>query len=72
MYVPVQIVGYITYGDSLRESIINSLQYRWIQQSVNMLITVHCILTLTIMFNPLNQEAEDLLRVPQRKLIIKF
>lgn len=69
MYVPVQIVGYITYGNSLRESIINSLQYRWIQQSVNMLITVHCILTLTIMFNPLNQEAEDLLRVPQRKLI---
>jgi vesicular inhibitory amino acid transporter len=65
MYAPVCIMGYITYGDSLRDSVINSIQTQWIQQAVNLLITVHCILTLTIIFNPLNQEVEDLLHVPQ-------
>lgn len=65
MYTPVCIVGFETYGDSLRDSVINSLQVSWIQQAVNLLITIHCILTLTIVFNPLNQEVEELLRVPQ-------
>uniref|UniRef100_A0AC34G5P9 Amino acid transporter transmembrane domain-containing protein n=1 Tax=Panagrolaimus sp. ES5 TaxID=591445 RepID=A0AC34G5P9_9BILA len=65
MYAPVCIMGYITYGDSLRDSVINSIQTQWIQQAVNLLITIHCILTLTIIFNPLNQEVEDLLHVPQ-------
>jgi vesicular inhibitory amino acid transporter len=64
MYVPASILGYITYGDSLRDSIINSLQIKWIQQSVNIFITLHVILTLTIVFNPLNQEAEEVLNVP--------
>ena len=70
MYAPVCIMGFITYGDSLRDSVINSIQTQWIQQAVNLLITVHCILTLTIIFNPLNQEVEDLLNVPQRKLFL--
>ncbi|CAI4226752.1 unnamed protein product [Auanema sp. JU1783] len=65
MYVPVCIMGYLVYGDSLRDSIIPSIQNKGIQQAINVLITIHCILTLTIVFNPLNQEIEDLLRVPQ-------
>lgn len=56
--------GYLTYGDSLRDSIINSLQIKWIQQAVNVFITLHVMLTLTIVFNPLNQEAEEILGVP--------
>uniref|UniRef100_A0A914Y3J8 Amino acid transporter transmembrane domain-containing protein n=1 Tax=Panagrolaimus superbus TaxID=310955 RepID=A0A914Y3J8_9BILA len=64
MYVPVCIMGYITYGDSLRDSIINSIQNSTLQQAVNIFITIHCILTLTIVFNPLNQEAEEILNVP--------
>lgn len=67
MYAPVAIVGYYTYGDSLKSNLINSIQTLWMQQSINMLITVHCILTLTIVFNPLNQEFEEIFNVPQRK-----
>uniref|UniRef100_A0A1I7XV05 Aa_trans domain-containing protein n=1 Tax=Heterorhabditis bacteriophora TaxID=37862 RepID=A0A1I7XV05_HETBA len=65
MYGPVCIMGYLTYGNSLRDSIIPSIQTLWIQQAINILITVHCILTLTIVFNPLNQEIEDLFKIPQ-------
>jgi len=63
MYLPVSVFGYITYGGSLRESVIPSIQSFYIQQFVNVLITMHVILALTIIFNPLNQEFEDLLKV---------
>ncbi|KAH7712135.1 Protein Y32F6A.4 [Aphelenchoides avenae] len=65
LYTLVCVPCTITYGDSIRESIINSLQVQWIQQTVNILVTLNCILTLTIVFNPLNQEAEELLGIPQ-------
>ncbi|TKR87055.1 hypothetical protein L596_011525 [Steinernema carpocapsae] len=65
MYIPVCVIGYLTYGDSLRDSIINSIQTVWIQQAINLLITIHCILTLTIVFNPINQEVEEIFKVPQ-------
>uniref|UniRef100_A0A0K0E4C1 Aa_trans domain-containing protein n=1 Tax=Strongyloides stercoralis TaxID=6248 RepID=A0A0K0E4C1_STRER len=64
MYFPVSIIGYMSYGDSLRESVIPSLQNLVIQQAVNMFITLHVVLALTIVFNPLNQEFEDLLSIP--------
>lgn len=65
MYLPVSVIGFLTYGDSLLDSIIPSLQEFSIQQSVNVLITLHVVLALTIVFNPLNQEWEELLNVPQ-------
>lgn len=64
-------IGYLTYGDSLRDSVINSLQIKWIQQCVNIFITLHLVLTLTIVFNPINQEAEEILRVPQCKFFVR-
>ncbi|VDM39473.1 unnamed protein product [Toxocara canis] len=65
MYTPVSVIGYSAYGDSLQDSIIPSLQNLWIQQTVNVLITLHVVLALTIVFNPINQEFEELLNVPQ-------
>ncbi|CAD5231820.1 unnamed protein product [Bursaphelenchus xylophilus] len=65
MYLPVCLIAYVTYGDSLRDSIINNIQTQWIQRLVNLLITVHCILTTTIVINPLNQEAEEMFDIPQ-------
>jgi hypothetical protein len=64
MYFPVSVIGYITYGGAMEQSIITSLQTKWMQQSANILITLHVILTLTIVFNVLNQEMEELFNVP--------
>uniref|UniRef100_A0A0K0EY53 Aa_trans domain-containing protein n=1 Tax=Strongyloides venezuelensis TaxID=75913 RepID=A0A0K0EY53_STRVS len=64
MYVPVTVLGYIVYGDSVQDSIISSLQTPILQIVANALIAVHCILTLTIVINPLNQEVEHVLNVP--------
>ena len=66
MYTPVCILGYMTYGNSLRESVINSLQHVWIQQIVNVMITLHLIFTILIVNNPLNQKMEEVFRVPHK------
>ncbi|KAI1717414.1 transmembrane amino acid transporter protein domain-containing protein [Ditylenchus destructor] len=58
-------IGGWTYGDSLRESVINSIQTFWIQQAINVMITAHCLLTVTLLINPLYQEAEELFKIPQ-------
>ncbi|TKR87049.1 hypothetical protein L596_011522 [Steinernema carpocapsae] len=64
LYLPISTTGYLVYGDSLRDSIINAIQTVWIQQALNILITAHCVLALTIIFNPLNQEMEEIFDVP--------
>ncbi|VDM07296.1 unnamed protein product [Wuchereria bancrofti] len=58
LYLPVSILGYVTYGNSLHDSVINSIQ------CANLFIAVHCILTLTIVINPLNQEVENFVNAP--------
>ncbi|OZC07172.1 hypothetical protein X798_05808 [Onchocerca flexuosa] len=36
----------------------------WIRQFANLFIAMHCILTLTVVINPLNQEVENLVKAP--------
>lgn len=69
LYTPVCILAYLTYGNSLRESVLNSIQNTTLQQGANILITLHCILTLAIVFNPLNQEAEEIFGIPHRSFL---
>uniref|UniRef100_A0A914ZAL7 Amino acid transporter transmembrane domain-containing protein n=1 Tax=Panagrolaimus superbus TaxID=310955 RepID=A0A914ZAL7_9BILA len=76
MYIPVCLVGYLSYGNSLRDSVINSIQTKWIQQTINVTITLHLILSLTIVFNPLNQEVEEYFETPHefgiKRVIIRL
>ncbi|KAK0395158.1 hypothetical protein QR680_001145 [Steinernema hermaphroditum] len=64
IYAPVSIVGYFTYGSNLRDSVLDSIQSVTVQTVGNSLIAIHCILTLTIVMNPLNQEVEELFKLP--------
>lgn len=54
----------------MKHSVISSIQTVWIQQTTNVLIAIHCVLTLTIVLNPLNQEIEEYFKVPHRKYIL--
>uniref|UniRef100_A0A0N4YAV5 Aa_trans domain-containing protein n=1 Tax=Nippostrongylus brasiliensis TaxID=27835 RepID=A0A0N4YAV5_NIPBR len=75
IYGPIAVLGFFTYHDAIRDSILPSIQVEiimkhtatlWIQQTCNVLITIHCILTLIIVINPLNQDLEELFHCPQR------
>ncbi|KAI1704148.1 transmembrane amino acid transporter protein [Ditylenchus destructor] len=61
----LSIFAVLTYGDSLRDSVVTSMQTFWIQQALLLMITVHCVMTVTLIINPLNQSAEELFKIPQ-------
>jgi len=65
VYLPMTIFANLTYGDYLGASIINSIQTIWVQQTINYLIMLHCLTAFALMVNPINQQVEELLRVPQ-------
>ncbi|GMT35692.1 hypothetical protein PFISCL1PPCAC_26989 [Pristionchus fissidentatus] len=64
LYLPVSIAGALVYGSSLVDIVIVSIQDPWIQQIINLLITAHVFLALTIVFNPMNQDFEQIFNVP--------
>uniref|UniRef100_A0A915PIJ6 Amino acid transporter transmembrane domain-containing protein n=1 Tax=Setaria digitata TaxID=48799 RepID=A0A915PIJ6_9BILA len=64
LYLSVSLAGYTSYGNSLQDSVINSIQTGWIRKGSNLFIAAHCILTLTVIINPLNQAAENLVNAP--------
>ncbi|CAI4221482.1 unnamed protein product [Auanema sp. JU1783] len=63
LYMPLSVLGYTVYGDSLDSSVITSIQTSWLQLGANLMIAIHCIMTLVIVINPLNQEVEHYLKI---------
>lgn len=49
MYIPISILGYATYGDSLKDSIIDSIQTQNIKSAANFFIAVHCMYAIVKM-----------------------
>ncbi|KAK6013464.1 transmembrane amino acid transporter protein [Ostertagia ostertagi] len=66
VYIIVSSTGYSVYGDSMRNTVIPSLQIGWLSQLVNVMITVHVLPTVVIVFSPLAQQVEEWTNVPQR------
>uniref|UniRef100_A0A0N4ZTG1 Aa_trans domain-containing protein n=1 Tax=Parastrongyloides trichosuri TaxID=131310 RepID=A0A0N4ZTG1_PARTI len=75
-YIPVEIVTYYTYGDSLRYSVLDSIQTVPIQCMINLCIGVHCLLVFVINLNPLLLHLELSLSIPNKlkikRIILRF
>nr|CDJ98161.1 Amino acid transporter domain containing protein [Haemonchus contortus] len=65
VYIVLSTTGYSVYGDSMRNTVIPSLQTSWLSQLVNVMITVHVLPTVVIVFSPLAQQVEEWTNVPQ-------
>ncbi|GMR54212.1 hypothetical protein PMAYCL1PPCAC_24407 [Pristionchus mayeri] len=76
MYLPVSVLGYLVYGGSQGGTIITSLQLTWVQQTVNVLITVHVVFTQVIICSPLSLQIEEIFKVPNkfglRRVIVRL
>ncbi|ULT99716.1 hypothetical protein L5515_003634 [Caenorhabditis briggsae] len=72
LYLCIAVGGYLVYGSTVGEAIIPSLQIKWIQQTVNLMIAVHVITTIVIVMSPPIQQVEALLKVPHKFGIKRF
>jgi hypothetical protein len=66
MYLPLTTTAYFVYGKKVEPNILQ-MSTGVINQVVEVMITIHLLLALLIVINPVCQELESLARVPKRK-----
>ncbi|CAI5437806.1 unnamed protein product [Caenorhabditis angaria] len=75
VYLAVGITGLISYGDSMIDTVIQSIQIQWVGQVVNILITAHILPTIIIVLSPMSQQVEEWIKIPNefgfRRIIVR-
>ncbi|CAO4363428.1 unnamed protein product [Caenorhabditis nigoni] len=66
VYLAVSITGLMSYGDSMVNTVIPSIQLTWVAQTINVLITAHILPTIIIVLSPLSQQVEEWIRIPNQ------
>nr|XP_039263906.1 amino acid transporter AVT1C-like [Styela clava] len=66
VYLLVGIPGFVILGDDMDANVLNALPAGWILYTVNILITSHLIFAYLINNNPVCQEIEGFLKIPDR------
>lgn len=64
-YLPVSLVGYVVYGSTVKDSILENLPKNGLRYAVEILITGHLATAFTIVLNPIFQGFEEIARVPK-------
>ena len=73
MYLPVSILGFVTYGKDIESNILLSIKHDHsaansvILDIVLALITAHLLFSFVIVVNPVSQQFEALFKIPQSK-----
>ena len=71
MYLPVTVLGFVAYGKDITSNILNSVgssQHNTsavLSDIVLVLITLHLLFSFVIVVNPVSQQLEELLSIPQ-------
>ena len=71
MYLPVTVLGFVAYGKDITSNILNSVGSNQHNTSavlsdiVLALITLHLLFSFVIVVNPVPQQFEELLSIPQ-------
>lgn len=71
MYLPVTVLGFVAYGKDITSNILNSVGSNQHNTSavlsdiVLALITLHLLFSFVIVVNPVSQQFEELLSIPQ-------
>ena len=73
MYLPVSVLGFLAYGKDITSNILDSVVHNGHDTAtvtldiVLALITLHLLFSFVIALNPVSQQFEELLNIPQSK-----
>jgi len=73
MYLPVSVLGFLAYGKDITSNILDSVVHNGHNTAtvtldiVLALITLHLLFSFVIALNPVSQQFEELLNIPQGK-----
>nr|XP_039263903.1 amino acid transporter AVT1E-like isoform X2 [Styela clava] len=66
VYLLVGITGFVVLGDNMKPNVLNALPGDWMSYTVNILVTSHFLMAYLIFNNPVSQEIEGILKIPDK------
>lgn len=66
MYTPVAAAGFFVYGGDVNANVVNTIGDGPLKVSVTVLIALHVFFAFIIVLNPVCQDIEDLLKIPEK------
>ncbi|KAG8184418.1 hypothetical protein JTE90_004588 [Oedothorax gibbosus] len=66
LYLPVAVLGYYVYGDSLPPNVLDSLPDSVIKKIISVLLALHMFFAFLLVINATVQDLEEFLKVPKK------
>ncbi|GBN01106.1 hypothetical protein AVEN_91218-1 [Araneus ventricosus] len=63
LYLPVSILGYVVYGDTLRADVLQSISPSVIKGAIQVLLALHMAFAFLLVINPASQEFEEFFKI---------
>jgi hypothetical protein len=67
MYLPSSAAGYAVYGSQVQPNVLNTIPKGVTSTLVSLLMTAHLLFGIIIVINPVSQELEHFINIPERK-----
>ena len=67
MYMPTAVAGYFIYGDAVKPNMLNTMPQGITTTIVSILMTAHVLFGIVIVINPVMQEIEHVINIPDCK-----
>lgn len=64
LYLPVALGGMLVYGEGVAPNVALTLGDSWLVDTANLLMACHLVLAFLIVTNPVSQELEHILNIP--------